>query len=411
MKRSGDCAQEIEAAKAEEKAGTEEEAAATSFERWLHTIEVEPWVIEMMKEDGMDTFEDLHEVLQDLATLERYAMAPVERERLLRLAPAAITTARSTGGNAAAIEVARAAMLTEAEEAEEEKAAKADALTATDRSEAETAKATTKIHAIQRRKLTRRKITADKATAAEEAQKKPPNDPARSRLGNMLASLLGTNSDSDEERTEEEEEELKLWRRLRKKYMLKENETARAEEKADTEDTEEEKAAKVNTVTATDGSEAETAKATMKIQAIQRGKLTRRKIAAEKAIAAAEAQKKLPNDPARSGMDNILAILLNTDSDSDEEKTEEEEEKLKATATAVEKATDTSEEIVKAAKMVQTIQLGKLKRRNVATKKATTAALETVKKADATAKVDGKPEKVMTKKAKVVLVNVDKIYT
>ena len=62
--------------------------------------------------------------------------------------------------------------------------------------------------------------------------------------------------------------------------------------------------------------------AAKKIQAIQRGKMTRRKIAADKAVAAVEAQEELSSDLATSGLGSMLASLPSTDSDSDEEKTE-----------------------------------------------------------------------------------------
>ena len=80
------------------------------FMGWLSAIGVDGAAAAAMREEGLDTVEDLQEVLDDPSILDPFALKTFDRLRLLRLAPAAVAAGRAgedaAAGGAAAMAVA-----------------------------------------------------------------------------------------------------------------------------------------------------------------------------------------------------------------------------------------------------------------------------------------------------------------
>ena len=78
------------AAGGEEMERTASAAQTTAFKAWLAALAIEPAAAEAMKQEGLDTLEDLQEVLDDPEILESFSLKTFDRLRLLRMAPAAV---------------------------------------------------------------------------------------------------------------------------------------------------------------------------------------------------------------------------------------------------------------------------------------------------------------------------------
>ena len=241
---------------------------------------------------------------------------------------------------------------------------------------------------------------AEKAAATEEKQKKLPNEPAGSRMEDILTFLLNSDSDSEEEKPKAskiaaekdwssasgggqihiqtmtgmiitvEVEESDTIETVKKK-IWDENDIPTSEQRlifkgkevADTMTLREFEYEgrlhlTIRSLTSTKADEnleqtepaavyeEDTATAkTLAVKIIEAATTAAEieEAGAEKAAATEEKQKKLPNEPAGSGMEDILTFLLNSDSDS-------EEGKPKASKIAVEKATESNGKITNAAK-------------------------------------------------------------